>query len=62
MDPGHEYRSALRSLHHGKKQFSSSSSPARTGVDMAGYRRSITGVLGNGDDRKKQADDSLRQV
>ncbi|KAK3000256.1 hypothetical protein RJ639_024079 [Escallonia herrerae] len=53
MDPGHTYRSGLRSLHHGKKRFSSSS-PARADVDSADFHPSITGVLGNGEDRKSK--------
>ncbi|KAK3032262.1 hypothetical protein RJ639_037436 [Escallonia herrerae] len=68
-DPGHKCKSGLRSLHRGKKRFSSTSSPAVAGVDPADFRplssmlgADVTGAVANGEDRRKQADDSLRQV
>lgn len=63
---GHKLKSGLRSLHHGKKRFSSSSSSS-TGVDHADLRpiSSMVGSDHGGSLRGSsgdQADESLRQV
>ncbi|KAK9047838.1 hypothetical protein SSX86_033200 [Deinandra increscens subsp. villosa] len=63
-DQGHKLKSGIKSLHQNKKAFTSSVS----GADPADLRP-IYGVLGSdvggligGDERRKQSDDSLRQV
>ncbi|KAL6535835.1 hypothetical protein OROHE_012679 [Orobanche hederae] len=63
-DQGQKLKSGLKSLNHGKKRFLS------TGGDAADLRP-ISGVLnselggflgGSGEDKRRQAEDSLRQV
>ncbi len=72
-DQGHKFKSGLKSLQHGKKRFSSSSSSSSTGAGMdPADLRPLSGMLGSdvggflgnngGDDRRKQADESLKQV
>ncbi|KAK2985928.1 hypothetical protein RJ640_008144 [Escallonia rubra] len=68
-DKGHKLRSGLKSLQHGKKRFSSSTSTAGEGIDPADLRplssmlgSDVTGAVGNGSERRRQADDSLRQM
>ncbi|XP_009763651.1 uncharacterized protein [Nicotiana sylvestris] len=66
-DHGQKVKSGLKSLHHSKKRFSSSSTSS--GADAL---RPLSGMLGsdvggfigsgNGEEKRKQADDSLRQV
>lgn len=68
-DQGHKLKSGLRTLRQGKQRFSSSSSSAGSEVDPANLRPISSflgsdhgGVSGGGDERRIQADDSLRQV
>ncbi|KAK2998927.1 hypothetical protein RJ639_023676 [Escallonia herrerae] len=69
-DKGHKLRSGLKSLQHGKKRFSSSStSTAGKGIDPVDLRplssmlgSDVSAAVGNGNERRRQADDSLRQV
>ncbi|GMP92459.1 hypothetical protein CsSME_00042681 [Camellia sinensis var. sinensis] len=69
-DQGCKLKSGLKYLNHGKQCFSSSSS-AGSGGDAADLRplasmvgSDLGGFMGtsNGEERRKQADDSLRQV
>ncbi|XP_052178818.1 uncharacterized protein LOC127792383 [Diospyros lotus] len=68
-DQGSKLKSGLKSLHQSKKRFSSSSTGP--GGDPADLRPlsgmvgcDLDGVFGSskGDERRKQADESLRQV
>ncbi|KAI8009159.1 hypothetical protein LOK49_LG07G02312 [Camellia lanceoleosa] len=73
-DQGCKLKSGLKYLNHGKQRFSSSSSSssaAGSGGDAADLRplasmvgSDLGGFMGtsNGEERRKQADDSLRQV
>ncbi|KAL3509512.1 hypothetical protein ACH5RR_028913 [Cinchona calisaya] len=64
-DQGHKWKSGIKTLHHNKKRLLGSSAD---GADI----RPLSGVLasdmeggftsGTGEDRRKQADESLRQV
>ncbi|KAI3502167.1 hypothetical protein L1887_30199 [Cichorium endivia] len=63
-DQGHKLKSGIKSFQQGKKAFSSSG----VGADP-GDLRPLSGVLGSevggllgGEERRKQSDDSLRQV
>ncbi|KAK1408798.1 hypothetical protein QVD17_40849 [Tagetes erecta] len=63
-DQGHKLKSGIKSLQQGKKAFTSSVS----GNDPADLRP-LSGVLGsdvgglyNGEERRKQSDESIRQV
>ncbi|XP_031104671.1 uncharacterized protein LOC116009691 [Ipomoea triloba] len=64
-DQGQKLKSGLRSLNQTKKCFSSSSSSSSSASDLRPLSGSdLGGFVGNGsgEDRIKQADDSLRQV
>ncbi|CAA2938450.1 Hypothetical predicted protein [Olea europaea subsp. europaea] len=67
----HTDQSGLKSLHHGKRRFISSSSSATNGADLADLRPFSDAVnleiggfigIGGGEDNRKHTDDSLRQV
>lgn len=68
-DHGQKLKSGIKSLNHGKKRFSSSS--VASGADAAGLRP-MSGMLGSdvggfigggkGEEKRKQTDESLRQV
>ncbi|KAL7000288.1 hypothetical protein U1Q18_001436, partial [Sarracenia purpurea var. burkii] len=68
-DPVCKLKSGLKSLHHGKKRFSAS--PVEAGGNPADLRPisslldsdlgGFLGSSGGGEERTKQADDSLRQ-
>nr|AFW90579.1 hypothetical protein [Solanum tuberosum] len=67
-DHGQKLKSGIQSLNHGKKRFSSS---VACGADVAGLRP-MSGMLGSdvggfigggkGEEKRKQTDESLRQV
>ncbi|PHU12268.1 hypothetical protein BC332_19198 [Capsicum chinense] len=69
-DHGQKLKSGIKSLNHSTKRFSSSSS-ASSGAGADGLRP-MSGVLGSdiggfigggkGEDKRRQADESLRQV
>jgi len=56
-DQGHKLKSGLKSLHHGQKHFSSADP-----VDLRPFSAVIGSDLDAGEDRRKQADESIRQV
>lgn len=64
-DQSHRWRSGLKSLNHNKKRLLASASE---GVDLRPMSSMIGSDIGgfmgseNGEERRKQADDSLRQV
>lgn len=65
-DPGHKLKSGLKSIHLSKKSFSS---PAAAGGESADLRplsgfidSHLGGFIGNGDENRRPADESLRQV
>ena len=66
-DHGQKLKSSMKSLNHGKKRFSSSS--VSSGADglrpMSGMLGSDVGKFiggGKGEEKRKQTDESLRQV
>ena len=64
-DQGHKLKSAVKSLHHGKRRFSSSGTggnPADLRPLSAMIGSDLAVGSGNGDERRKQAEESLRQV
>lgn len=65
-DHGQKLKSGVKSLHHGKKCFSSSSAADGAGLrPMSGMLGSDVGAFiggGKGEEKRKQADESLRQV
>ncbi|CDP14687.1 unnamed protein product [Coffea canephora] len=64
-DQGHKWKSGIKTLHQGKKRFFSSSGD---GADFRPvsvvFASDMEGAFtsGKGEERKKQTDDSLRQV
>ncbi|GFQ08438.1 hypothetical protein PHJA_002987800 [Phtheirospermum japonicum] len=64
-DQGQKLNSALKSLNHARKQFFSGG----PGPDAVSFRpfssvlnSSLGGFIGGGDEQRKQADESIRQV
>ncbi|KVH95926.1 Protein of unknown function wound-induced [Cynara cardunculus var. scolymus] len=55
-DQGHKLKSGIKSFQQGKKAFTSSADPAELGPISA-----VGGLL-RGEERRKQSDDSIRQV
>ena len=71
-DQATKLKSSFKSLHHTKKRFSSTSASSGTGGFDLSDLRPLSGVLGstvdgfsgtgNGEDKKKQSEESLRQA
>ena len=73
-DQGTKMNSSFKTLHHTKKRFSSSSTSSSSGTGGLDFSdlRPLSGVLGsdvdgfigsgNGDEKRRQSEDSLRQV